>query len=125
MFMEKITRDCADANEATDGGEGSGKNFKPRRFERRDVRCPVRVRIGNRQYAAYLDNASTGGVKLSTGCRIIPADKVIPEFDKDRKHSTDYYRETAVPKYGAFSKPFPEDVEWPTLLPAGALKPLS
>ena len=32
-------------------------------------------------------------------------DKVIPEFDKDRKHSTDYYREQAVPKFGRFSNP--------------------
>jgi hypothetical protein len=44
------------------------------------VRCPVRVRIGNRQYAAYLDNASEGGVKLSTGSRIVPADKVIVQI---------------------------------------------
>ena len=51
-------------------------------------------------------------------------DKVIPEFDKDRKHSTDYYREQAQPKYGPFSKPLPEGVNWPTLLPTGALKPL-
>ncbi len=52
-------------------------------------------------------------------------DKVIPEFDKDRKHSTDYYREQAVPKYGPFSKPLPTDIEWPQLLPTGALKPLA
>lgn len=51
-------------------------------------------------------------------------DKVIPEFDKDRKHSTDYYREQAVPKYGPFSKPLPEDVQWPTVIPESALKPL-
>ena len=50
-------------------------------------------------------------------------DKVIPEFDKDRKHSTDYYREQAVPKYGTFSKPLP-DVTWPTVIPESALKPL-
>ena len=50
-------------------------------------------------------------------------DKVIPEFDKDRKHSTDYYREQAVPKYGPFSKPLP-DVEWPSVIPESALKPL-
>jgi alkanesulfonate monooxygenase SsuD/methylene tetrahydromethanopterin reductase-like flavin-dependent oxidoreductase (luciferase family) len=52
-------------------------------------------------------------------------DKVIPEFDKDRKHSTDYYREQAVPKYGTFSKPLPEGVNWPTVIPESALKPLS
>jgi alkanesulfonate monooxygenase SsuD/methylene tetrahydromethanopterin reductase-like flavin-dependent oxidoreductase (luciferase family) len=51
-------------------------------------------------------------------------DKVIPEFDKDRKHSTDYYRETAVPKFGKFSKPLPEGVNWPTVLPESALKQL-
>lgn len=50
-------------------------------------------------------------------------DKVIPEFDKDRKHSTDYYREQAVPKYDKFSKPLP-DIEWPTVIPGSALKPL-
>jgi hypothetical protein len=55
---------------------GAG-GFKPRRFERQNVRCPVRVRIGNRQYAAYLDNVSDGGVKVSTGSRIVPADKVV------------------------------------------------
>jgi alkanesulfonate monooxygenase SsuD/methylene tetrahydromethanopterin reductase-like flavin-dependent oxidoreductase (luciferase family) len=52
-------------------------------------------------------------------------DKVIPQFDKDRKHSTDYYREQAVPKYAPFSKPFPDDVKWPTVIPESALKPLS
>jgi alkanesulfonate monooxygenase SsuD/methylene tetrahydromethanopterin reductase-like flavin-dependent oxidoreductase (luciferase family) len=51
-------------------------------------------------------------------------DKVIPEFDTDRKHSTDYYRETAVPKYSRFSKPLPEGVKWPTVIPESALKPL-
>jgi alkanesulfonate monooxygenase SsuD/methylene tetrahydromethanopterin reductase-like flavin-dependent oxidoreductase (luciferase family) len=50
-------------------------------------------------------------------------DKVIPEFDTDPKHSTDYYREQAVPKYGPFSHPLPE-VEWPTVIPGSALKPL-
>jgi alkanesulfonate monooxygenase SsuD/methylene tetrahydromethanopterin reductase-like flavin-dependent oxidoreductase (luciferase family) len=48
-------------------------------------------------------------------------DKVIPEFDKDRKHSTDYYRELAEPKYPRFNKPLPEGVEWPTVLPESAL----
>ena len=70
MFMEKIVREGHAEDEADEG-------FKPRRFERHEVRCPVRVRIGNRQYAAYLDNASEGGVKVSTGSRIIPADKVV------------------------------------------------
>ena len=50
-------------------------------------------------------------------------DKVIPEFDKDRKHSTDYYREQAKPKFGTFAHPLP-DIEWPTLIPGSALKAL-
>jgi hypothetical protein len=77
MFMEKITREREGVEECGGLGEDGGNGFKPRRFERTAVRCPVRVRIGNRQYAAYLDNASDGGIKLSTGCRIVPADKVI------------------------------------------------
>jgi hypothetical protein len=51
-------------------------------------------------------------------------DKVIPEFDKDRKHSTDYYREQAQPKFPKFNKPLPEGVNWPTVLPESALIPL-
>jgi alkanesulfonate monooxygenase SsuD/methylene tetrahydromethanopterin reductase-like flavin-dependent oxidoreductase (luciferase family) len=43
-------------------------------------------------------------------------DKVIPEHDKDRTHSTDRYRATATPKYPTFTQPLP-DVEWPTRLP--------
>jgi alkanesulfonate monooxygenase SsuD/methylene tetrahydromethanopterin reductase-like flavin-dependent oxidoreductase (luciferase family) len=50
-------------------------------------------------------------------------DKVIPEFDADRRHSTDYYREQARPKYGPFSQPLP-DVAWPRVLPVSALKQL-
>ena len=50
-------------------------------------------------------------------------DKVIPEFDSDRRHSTDYYREQARPKYGPFSQPLP-DVAWPKVLPVSALKQL-
>lgn len=80
MFMDKVTRGRSDAEEASVVREGEAEDFKPRRFERHAVRCPVRVRIGNRQYAAYLDNASDGGVKLSTGCRIVPADKVIVQI---------------------------------------------
>ncbi|HEX7096173.1 MAG TPA: LLM class flavin-dependent oxidoreductase [Acidimicrobiales bacterium] len=56
-------------------------------------------------------------------CLELFGDKVIPEFDKDRKHSTDYYREQAKPKYGRFSKPLP-DIEWPTVIPESAMKPL-
>ncbi|HEX5266590.1 MAG TPA: LLM class flavin-dependent oxidoreductase [Acidimicrobiales bacterium] len=50
-------------------------------------------------------------------------DKVIPEFDSDRKHSTSYYREQAKPKYDTFSHPLP-DVAWPQVLPVSALKQL-
>ncbi|NJC05200.1 hypothetical protein GGQ97_000993 [Sphingomonas kaistensis] len=80
MFMEKLTRDCHGVEEAAGLGDDEGNGFRPRRFERQDVRCPVRVRIGNRQYAAYLDNASDGGVKVSTGSRIVPAGKVIVQI---------------------------------------------
>lgn len=52
----------------------------------------------------------------------IPAGRLTGERSK---HSTDYYRERAVPKYGPFSKPLPDDVTWPTLIPESALKPLS
>ena len=51
-------------------------------------------------------------------------DKVIPEFDKDRTHSTDYYRAQAKPKFGTFSQPLP-DIEWPTVIPVSALAPLA
>jgi hypothetical protein len=51
-------------------------------------------------------------------------DKVIPQFDTDRTHSTERYRAAAVPKWGRFTKPLP-DVEWPTVLPESALAPLT
>jgi alkanesulfonate monooxygenase SsuD/methylene tetrahydromethanopterin reductase-like flavin-dependent oxidoreductase (luciferase family) len=35
-------------------------------------------------------------------------DQVIPEFDKDRVHSTTHYRATAKPKYDTFSRPLPD-----------------
>ena len=75
MFMSKVVRGDEPAEQPATDAE-----YKERRFERQSVRCPVRVRIGNRQYAAYLDNASEGGVKLSTGSRIVPADKVIVQI---------------------------------------------
>ena len=56
-------------------------------------------------------------------CLELFGDQVIPEFDKDRTHSTDYYRAQAQPKFGTFSKPLP-DIEWPTVLPVSALAPL-
>ena len=58
-------------------------------------------------------------------CLELFGDKVIPEFDTDRKHSTDYYREQAKPKFGTFAHPLPENVEWPTVIPESALKQLS
>ena len=48
-------------------------------------------------------------------------DKVIPEHDPDRVHSTDRYRATAKPKYPTFNHPLP-DVEWPTVVPVTALE---
>nr|WP_314442548.1 PilZ domain-containing protein [uncultured Sphingomonas sp.] len=77
MFMDKGLRGQPEAEEVSGTSGDQPAGFVTRRFERHAVRCPVRVRIGNRQYAAYLDNASQGGVKLSTRCRIIPADKVV------------------------------------------------
>jgi alkanesulfonate monooxygenase SsuD/methylene tetrahydromethanopterin reductase-like flavin-dependent oxidoreductase (luciferase family) len=58
-------------------------------------------------------------------CLELVGDKVIPEFDKDKTHSTDRYRATAKPKFGTFSHPLPDDVEWPTVIPESALKQLS
>lgn len=37
-----------------------------RLHDRVTVRCPARVRIGNRQHAAYLENISVGGARLKT-----------------------------------------------------------
>ena len=47
---------------------------------------------------------------------VVFGDKVIPEHDKDRVHSTDRYRAKAVPKYSRINEPLP-DMEWPTVLP--------
>ena len=41
-------------------------------------------------------------------CLELFGDKVIPEFDTDRTHSTDRYRATAQPKYAKFNQPLPE-----------------
>jgi alkanesulfonate monooxygenase SsuD/methylene tetrahydromethanopterin reductase-like flavin-dependent oxidoreductase (luciferase family) len=46
-------------------------------------------------------------------------DKVIPEHDPDRVHSTDRYRAQAVPKYERINEPLP-DIEWPTVIPVTA-----
>ena len=37
-----------------------------RLHDRVAVRCPARIRIGNRQHAAYLENISLGGARLKT-----------------------------------------------------------
>ena len=37
-----------------------------RRFQRLDIQCRARIRIGKRQYAGYLHNISQGGAKLRT-----------------------------------------------------------
>jgi hypothetical protein len=54
-------------------------------------------------------------------CLELFGDKVIPQFDPDRTHSTDRYRATAKPKYAKFNHPLPEGVEWPTVIPESAL----
>ena len=51
-------------------------------------------------------------------------DKVIPEHDSDRIHSTDRYRANAKPKYPKFSKQLP-DIEWPTVLPVTSMEVLN
>ena len=47
-------------------------------------------------------------------------DKVIPQHDPDRVHSTDKYRATAQPKFPRLNNPLP-DVEWPVDLPTTAM----
>lgn len=37
-----------------------------RRFERYNIQCRARIRIGARQYAGYIHNISRGGAKLRT-----------------------------------------------------------
>jgi alkanesulfonate monooxygenase SsuD/methylene tetrahydromethanopterin reductase-like flavin-dependent oxidoreductase (luciferase family) len=54
-------------------------------------------------------------------CLELFGDKVIPQFDPDRTHSTDRYRATAKPKYARFNPPLPDGVEWPTVIPESAL----
>ena len=58
-------------------------------------------------------------------CLELFGDKVIPEFDPDRTHSTDRYRATAKPKFPRVQPArCPSDVEWPTVIPESALAPL-
>ena len=52
-------------------------------------------------------------------------DQVIPEFDKDPVHSTTRMRETAKPKYPAFTSELPEEVNEVTIIPDSAILPLS
>jgi hypothetical protein len=54
-------------------------------------------------------------------CLELFGDKVIPQFDPDRTHSTDRYRATAQRKYPTFNHPLPEGVEWPSVIPESAL----
>ena len=37
-----------------------------RRYQRLQIQCRARIRIGNRHYAGYLDNISQGGARLRT-----------------------------------------------------------
>lgn len=37
-----------------------------RRYRRLEIQCRARIRIGNRQYAGFLDNISQGGARLRT-----------------------------------------------------------
>ncbi len=51
-------------------------------------------------------------------------DRVIPEYDRDRTHSTDHYRATAERCYPDFRYPVPESVDV-GILPTSALLPLA
>lgn len=57
-------------------------------------------------------------------CLELFGDKVIPEFDRDRTHSTDRYRATSQPKFGMLSGQFP-NFDMPSVLPESALKQLA
>ena len=57
--------------------EPGRRELQERLHERLTMRCPARVRIGNRQYAAYLENISEGGVKLQTLSPIVGSGKAI------------------------------------------------
>lgn len=37
-----------------------------RQFARLEVRCRARIRIGNREYAGYIENISEGGARIVT-----------------------------------------------------------
>jgi hypothetical protein len=57
-------------------------------------------------------------------CLELFGDKVIPEFDRDRTHSTDRFRATSQPKYGMLSGELP-NFDMPSVLPESALKQLA
>jgi hypothetical protein len=56
-------------------------------------------------------------------CLELFGDKVIPEFDRDRTHSTDSFRATSEPKFGMLSGVLP-NFDMPSVLPESALKQL-
>lgn len=48
------------------GNKRQAVSSDQRLHDRVTVRCPARLRIGNRQHAAYLENISLGGARLKT-----------------------------------------------------------
>jgi hypothetical protein len=64
---------CQVASELVRNGDGQSEL---RVFDRLQLRCPVRIRIENRHYAAYLENISEGGAKIRTLSPITDAGKV-------------------------------------------------
>jgi hypothetical protein len=48
-----------------------------RRSERLTLECRARIRIGNRQYAGYIDNLSEGGARITTFTPIQGEGKVV------------------------------------------------
>ena len=55
-------------------------------------------------------------------CLELFGDKIIPEYDADREHSTDKYRRNAVPKYSEINHPI-DDIQIEAI-PENALLPL-
>ncbi len=48
-----------------------------RQSERLSVECRARIRIGNRQYAGYIDNLSEGGARITTFTPVQGGGKVV------------------------------------------------
>ena len=73
--------------------------------------CEQIARLGRRRLDQLVFGLPIEGMHHDEILEILElfGDKVIPEFDKDRMHSTDHYRETAVPKYGTFNQPLPDE----------------